>query len=156
MKKYVTAFIAIALAGLVLGVSAQTQKARATAVDKPVAQQPLYTDFRGVKLGMAAEEVRAKLGTPVLKDAEMDYFVLSETVSAQVVYDTAHKVRTISVDFAGAAGAPEARAVVGPEVAAKADGSIYGMVRYDAQGFWVAYNRTAGPVIIVTITLQKI
>jgi hypothetical protein len=30
------------------------------------------------------------------------------------------------------------------------------MERYESLGFWVSYNRTAGPVIIVTITIQKI
>jgi len=30
-------------------------------------QQPLYREYRGVRLGMTATEVRAKLGEPVMK-----------------------------------------------------------------------------------------
>lgn len=39
--------------------------------------------------------------------------------------------------------------------AAPEDESLYRMVRYQSQRFWVSYNRTTGPVVIVTITLQK-
>jgi len=45
---------------------------------------------------------------------------------------------------------------VGQELITKADGSAYAMVRYESRGFWVSYSRTAGPVTIVTITIQKI
>ena len=156
MKRYITALVVIALTGLTFAASVQAQKTRAAAADTSVTQQPLYTDFRGAKLGMAPEEVREKLGTPVLKDAEMDYYVLSDTVTAQVVYDANHKVRMISVDYANGTGAPDYRNVVGQELTTKADGSAYAMVRYESRGFWVSYSRTAGPVTVVTVTIQKI
>ena len=44
----------------VLAANAQTPKASNA---HPI-QQPLYSDYKGVRLGMAAEEVRAKLGKP--------------------------------------------------------------------------------------------
>ena len=100
--------------------------------------------------------VTRKLGNPVLKDTEMDYYVLSDSVTAQVVFDANHKVRTISVDYANGAGAPDYRSVVGPELTTRPDGSAYSMVRYESRGFWVSYSKTAGPVIVVTITIQKI
>jgi hypothetical protein len=40
-------------------------------------QQPLYTEYRGVRLGMTAEEARAKLGVPTMKSDELDFYVLS-------------------------------------------------------------------------------
>jgi acetyl-CoA acetyltransferase len=144
------------MTGFIVSANAQTQKARAAAADTSVAQQPLYTDFRGAKLGMAPEEVREKLGNPVLKDAEMDYFVLSDSLTAQVAYDAMHKAKTISVDYANGVGAPDYRTVIGPDLVTKADGSAYVMVRYESRGFWVSYNRTAGPVFVVTVTIQKI
>lgn len=156
MKNFLMALIVVVMTGFIFAANAQPQKTRAAATDTSVGQQPLYTDFRGVKLGMSPEEVREKLGTPVLKDAELDYFVLSDTVSAQIAYDAAHKVRTISVDYANGAGAPDYRSVVGQELTTKADGSAYAMVRYESRGFWVSYNRTGGTVVIVTITIQKI
>ena len=156
MKRYTTVLVVITMTGFIFAASAQAQKARAAAADTSVVQQPLYTDFRGVKLGMTPEEVRAKLGNPVLKDAELDYYVLSDSMIAQVVYDAMHKARMISVDYAGGAGAPDYRSIVGSDLLTKADGSAYAMVRYQSLGFWVSYNRTAGPVVIVTITIQKI
>jgi hypothetical protein len=155
MKRYITALVIMTMTGLIFAARVQAQKTRAAAADTTAVQQPLYTDFRGARLGMTPEEVRGKLGTPVLKDAELDYYVLSDTVSAQVVYDAAHKARMISVDYANGAGAPDYQAVVGQELVTKPDGSAYAMVRYESRGFWVSYSRTAGSVIVVTITIQK-
>ena len=151
----IAALLVFILAGLAINVSAQTQNARLNAGKAETPQQPLYNEYKGVRLGMTPQEVRAKLGDPVLKDAEMDYFVFSENLTAQIVYDAEHKVRTISVDYAGGLNAPDYRTVVGTDLETKADGSSFKMMRYPAQGFWVSYNRTAGPTVIVTVTIQK-
>ncbi|HYX28925.1 MAG TPA: hypothetical protein VE863_10175 [Pyrinomonadaceae bacterium] len=157
MKRYLIALVVVLMTGFIFGANAQPQRTRTATADTSVGQQqPLYTDFRGVKLGMTADEVREKLGAPVLKDAELDYFVLSDSISAQVAYDANHKARIISVDYANGTGAPDYRSVVGEALTTRADGSAYAMVRYESRGFWVSYNRTAGTVIIVTITIQKI
>jgi hypothetical protein len=155
MKRHVILMIAITTMGLVC-IEAQGQKARTTAAPASVAQQPVYTDYRGVKLGMTPAEVRAILLNPVLKDEELDYFVISDTITAQVAYDAAHKVKAISVDFAGGAGAPDYRSVIGDALKTREDGSAFGMVRYESSGFWVSYSRTAPPLSIVTVTIQKI
>ena len=153
----VIVMLVIALAGLFVGGYGQTQKARAvSSAATPAVQQPLFTEYKGIKLGMSAQEVRAKLGNPVLKDDAMDYYIFADGVTAQFVYDQTHAVRTISVDYAGGTGAPESKAVVGAELETRPDGSAYRVVRYESFGFWVSYNRTAGPVITVTITIQKL
>lgn len=152
----VVAMLVIALAGLFVSGYGQTQKRAVSSAATPAVQQPLFTEYKGVKLGMSAQEVRAKLGNPVLKDEAMDYFIFADGVTAQFVYDKTHAVRTISVDYAGGTGAPEYRAVVGTELETRPDGSAYKIVRYDSLGFWVSYNRTAGPVITVTVTIQKL
>jgi hypothetical protein len=136
--------------------NAQGQKSRAAANAPSVTQQPLYTEYKGVRLGMTAQQARSKLGNPAFIDKELGYFVFSETETVQIGYDAAGRVKTISVDYLNGIGAPEPRAVVGTELETRENGSLYKVVYYESQGFWVSYNRTAGPVIIVTITIQKI
>lgn len=119
------------------------------------AQQPLYSEYRGVRVGMTPEQVRAKLGEPVQKADDGDFFVFSENETAQIAYNKSHVVKVISIDFAGGVGAPDYKLVVGPDVEVKPDGAIYKSVRYEAAGLWVFYNRTGGESPVVTITIQK-
>ena len=148
-------FALCAITILLVGASAQAQKVRASAATLPAAQQPLFSEYKGIRLGMTADEVRAKLGTPTLKADDQDYYNFSDTESAQFAYDKTLKVVTISIDYTGQ-GTPDYRNVVGPSVEQLTDGSIHKLVRYPAQGFWVSYSRTAGTPPIVTITIQKI
>lgn len=118
-------------------------------------QQPLYTQYRGVRLGMTAVDVRAKLGEPAMKSDEQDYYVLSSHETAQIVYDTFQKVTTISADYAGGVGAPEYKAVVGEgTLLERPDGSLFRMVQYQSAGMWVSYNKSATVVPVVTVTIQ--
>jgi hypothetical protein len=152
-------FVMSTLAVLVWGANpqaAQSQKSQAAINLVPaVTQQPLYTDYKGVRLGMTAEEARSKLGKPAFKDNEQDYFVFSDTETLQICYNAQRKVKTISVDYLNGTGAPDPKGVVGADPETRENGSLYRVVRYESQGFWVSYSRTAGPVIIVTITIQK-
>jgi len=86
---------------------------------------------------------------------DQDYYTISDTETAQVVYDKQRKVVTISVDYLDGVGAPDNKLVVGGELEQRPNGSLYKMVRHEALGFWVSYNRTSGPVVIVTVTIQK-
>ncbi len=149
-------FVMSTLLMLAWGANAQAQKSRAAVNAAPaVTQQPLFTEYKGVRLGMTVEEVRTKLGNPAFMDKELGYFVFSATETVQIAYDAAGKVKTISVDYLNGTGAPEPRAIVGAELETRENGSLYKVVYYDNLGFWVSYSRTAGPVIIVTITIQK-
>lgn len=136
--------------------NAQAAKSRAAVTGTvAVVQQPLYTNYKGIRLGMTAQEVRSTLGEPALKADDQDYFTFSDHETAQIAYDAAHKVTTISVDYAGGVGAPDHKTVVGAELEKQPNGSLYRVVRYESLGFWVSYSRTAGEVMIVTITIQK-
>lgn len=119
------------------------------------AVQPVYTDFMGVKLGMSANEVRQKLREPKNKSDAQDFFVLSDSQTAQVVYDSAGKVVTISVDYTKGSDAPSPEAVIGEAVQPRADGSVYQLKRYPQADYWVAYSRTAGDNPMVTVTMQR-
>jgi len=156
-KGFLSLFIAVVFVmGLSANASAQARKAKAAFSHEEATQQPLYTQYKGVQLGMTADEARAKLGTPALKESDQDYYVFSENETAQIVYDAAHKVVTISVDYVGGIGAPDYKAVVGGELEKSINGSMYRAVRYESLGFWVSFNRTTGTVTTVTVTIQKI
>ena len=149
-------FVIGTLLVLVWGSNAQAQKSRAAANNLSAAtQQPLYTDYKGVRLGMTPDEARSKLGKATFSDKELDYFVFSETETVQIGYDAQQKVKIISVDYMNGTGAPDPKSVVGANLETRENGSLYRVVHYDSLGFWVSYSRTAGPVIIVTITIQK-
>ena len=116
---------------------------------------PVFQDYRGVKIGMSAEEVRATI-EGLKKSKAQDLLVFSDKESAQIYYDDAGKVVAISVDYFGGSNAPAPAAVLGIELEPKPDGSMYQLKRYPDAGFWVCYNRTAGDKPIVTITMQKL
>jgi hypothetical protein len=116
-----------------------------------------FNEYRGVQLGMTAEEVRKKLGEPKDKGTEQDFYVFNETETAQIVYDKAHKVVTISADFL--TQGPDvltAKQVFGSDIEAKPDGSVYKLVRFPKAGYWLSYNRTSGTSPMTSVTLQKI
>jgi hypothetical protein len=118
---------------------------------------PVFTAYRGVGVGLNADEVRQKLGKPEEKFDDMDLFVLSEKERARVYYDKDKKARAISVTYIGTnGGAPTPLDVLGTEIETKADGSMHHLIRYPEAGYWVSYNRTAGENPLVMVTMQKI
>jgi len=132
------------------------QRTRASAPDEPV-NQPAFSDFKGVRIGMKADEARKKLGNPRDKADDQDLYVFNDTQAVQVFYDKVGAVTAISIDFmSGANGIPSAKEVLGTEADAKADGSVYKLLRYPKAGYWVSYSRTAGSSPTTTITMQKI
>ena len=150
--------LVIAAAGLLITFSnagAQTVK-KVTAQPAGDDELALFHDYRGVQLGMTSDEVRKKLGDPKDKGDEQDFFVFNESEMAQIVYDKTHKVIAISADFLTAGDkVPTAKQVFGGVVEAKADGSMYKMVRFPKSGYWLSYNRTGGTPPLTTVTLLK-
>jgi len=119
---------------------------------------PLFSDFKGVRIGMPTDEARKKLGSPKEKGDEQDFYLFSDNQAVQVYYDKAtKKVTAISIDFMnGANQIPAAKEIIGSEIDSKADGSGYKLVRYPKAGYWVSYSRTSGKEPTITITMQKI
>jgi hypothetical protein len=116
-------------------------------------EAPVYAEYRGVRLGATAAEVRAKLCKAVSESAAEDFHVVSETETAQVFYDAAGKVRALVVMYTS--GGPTAEAVLGRAAEAREDGSTHLKVTYERAGYWVSYTRTAGDSPVVTIAMQK-
>ena len=138
------------------GVTNGTELAEVRQPKTAIEPDPVYKDFMGVTIGMDADEVREKLGHLKDKGEHQDFFVFSESQSAQIFY-AGGKVNAISIDYRVKGGeAPTPESVLGESVQARPDGSMYEIKRYPAAGYWVAYSRTAGDSPIVTITMQKI
>jgi hypothetical protein len=120
------------------------------------ADKPLYNEYKGVHIGMEASEARKKLGNPTDKSDAQDFYVFSETETAQVYYDKG-KVMAVAVNYVGEkSGAPLPKIVLGTDIEAKADGAMHKLVRYPTAGYWVSYNRTGGGDPLVTVTMQRI
>lgn len=118
---------------------------------------PKFTGYKGVHIGMSADEARQKLGRAKVKDKTQDLYVFSDNESAQVFYDDKQQVYAISVDYTGKdSSAPAPVDILGQDVTPKANGSIYQMQQYADVGYWVSYNRTAGESPVVTVTMQRI
>src|SRR5688500_18525962 len=151
-------FLLIVTLVLLSSVTATAQRKPVGAVSPAADEQSnSFNAYRGVELGMTAEEVRKKLGEPKDKGTEQDFFVFNETETAQIVYDKSQKVVTISADFL--TQGPDvltAKQVIGTDVEAKPDGSVYKMMRFPKAGYWVSFNRTSGASPMTTVTLQKI
>jgi hypothetical protein len=119
-------------------------------------KEPPFHGFKGVAIGMTIADARLKLGNPTDKSDAQDLYSLNDKQSVSVYYDGG-KVTAISLMFTNAgADALTPRAVFGSDIEAKADGSIYKMVRYLKAGYFVAYSRTAGNEPMVSVTIQKI
>ena len=119
---------------------------------------PVLTDYKGIKIGATAEEVREKLGKAKIDDKD-GFFYDSDDELVQIRVDADKKVRFIAITYLDEnKSAPKFADVFGAEipVAEKPDGSIYNLVRYPEAGYWVAYSRTAGEKPSVTVTMQKL
>jgi hypothetical protein len=152
LERALLVVITLTIAGV--SVAAQTaQKSPGAKHDEPV-----FLDYRGVKIGWLADEVRKKLGSPANKGDEQDFYMFNNDMErCQIFYDKAtSKVTAISVDFMnGAREVITPQQVFGEDIEAKSDGSKSRLVRYPKAGFWVSYNRTSGDSPIITVTIQK-
>jgi hypothetical protein len=118
-------------------------------------KEPVYRDYRGVRLGMTAAEARKALGDPADKGDAQDFYTFSDEESAQIFYGADKKVYAVSVYYTGKMDkAPTARAVLGADLEARPDGSMHRKVDYAKAGYWVAYSRTPGDSPLITVTMQ--
>ena len=127
----------------------------ATASDKSK-DEPPFSAYKGVRIGMTAEEARKLLGNPTEKDDKQDVYSFNENESCQVYYDETRKVSAVSITFLGGKSVPTAKAVLGDDAEAKQDGSIYKLIRFPKAGYWVSYTRTSGNEPMTVIAIQKL
>ncbi|HEY0077385.1 MAG TPA: hypothetical protein VGB73_01985 [Pyrinomonadaceae bacterium] len=148
------------LFGLTLAASAQERRALNSNSAAPAAaaadDEPPFKEYKGVSLGMSADEVRKKLGTPQDKSSQQDFYSFSDKEGAQVFYDAQQKVSAIAITYMGdVSSAPTPQAVFGSPVQAQPDGTVYKREKYQKAGLWLSYSRTGGDMPMVAVTIQK-
>ncbi|HEX8499087.1 MAG TPA: hypothetical protein VF659_00755 [Pyrinomonadaceae bacterium] len=134
---------------------AQTGAPAATAADK-AKDEPPFSAYKGVRIGMTAEEARKLLGSPTDKGDTQDVYSFNDNESCQVYYDETKKVSAVSVTFLSGKSAPTAKAVLGDEPEARQDGSVYKLIRFPKAGYWVSYTRTSGDAPMTVIAIQRL
>ncbi len=157
---FTTAFLKISwilllmLFALTLGVHAQNNSAASKKL-----QLPLLQDYKGVKIGMTADDVRAKLGKPQSEDKDGFLYNFAETETTQVLLDAAQKVRCISIMYTGEhLKPPTIQDIFGPGAAADstAGGGMTKLVKYTEAGYWISYNRMPGEKPMTMVVIQKL
>src|SRR5258708_35863347 len=110
-----TAVVALAFVFATLFAPAPSA-AKYHAVPAPSPDKSLFNEYRGVKIGMAAADVRIKIGSSKEKtqsDAQ-DQYIFSDSESALVYYDASKNVNAIMITFQGdLKSAPTAKDVFG-------------------------------------------
>lgn len=135
--------------------AALAQKPAPAPADK-AQEEPPFSSYKGVRIGMSADEARRLLGNPTDKDDRQEVFAVSDEESCQVYYDAARKVSAVSITYFSAKAVPAPRSVLGEEPEAKPDGSVYKLIRYPKAGYWVSYTRTSGDAPMTIIAIQKL
>lgn len=145
-----------------IAVSAQTQTSEQPATlqtteEVKIVAAPVMQAYRGVKIGMSADEVTDKLGKPKVSDATGFLYTLSDNESVQIVLDSDKTVRVISMMYSEGEQAPKYEDVFGKEVKVnnQPDGSIYNMKQYPEAGYVVVYSRSAGDNPMTVVTIQE-
>src|SRR5215204_4001031 len=118
--------------------------------------EPPFHEYKGVHIGMGADEARKLLGNPTDKDDKQEVFAVNDNESCQVYYDAAKKVSAVSITFYSSKAVPGPKSVLGEEPEAKQDGSFSKLIRFPKAGYWVSYTRTSGDAPMTIIAMQRI
>ena len=84
----------VATLAFILLAADDSRAQRRTSPNEPD-NQPTFSEFKGVRIGMTADATRKKLGSPRDKSAEQDFYVFNDTQAVQIFYDKAGAVTAI-------------------------------------------------------------
>ncbi|MFL6375744.1 MAG: hypothetical protein ACJ73D_13835 [Pyrinomonadaceae bacterium] len=148
--------VAVVAVTFVVTATGKVSANAATPRAMPSPDKSLFSEYRGVKIGMTATDVRAKLGKAKEQTDAQDQFIFNDNESALVYYDGTHAVNAIMITFQGdVKNAPSAKDVFGEDVAPNGEGMVFKMEKYPKAGYWISYTRTSGSDQMVNIALQK-
>jgi hypothetical protein len=134
----------------------QTTDVARTTEEMPATPEPITVmrDYRGVRLGMTTEEVRAVMGDPARKDQTWDEFKLSKGDLMTVHYDNG-MVKAVQLYFTDADRAPEFVEVVGDiELTMKDNGARFARRVVQGEKFWVSMYQS-GDKEITTVSFGQ-
>ena len=154
-----SALLLLAALALLPAASAQTLARKSAPAPAPADQaqdQPPFHEYKGVRIGMGADEARRLLGSPTDNDDKQEVFAVNDNESCQVYYDAAKKVSAVSITYYSSKAVPAVKAVLGEEPEAKQDGSFSKLIRFPKAGYWVSYTRTSGDAPMTIIAMQRI
>src|SRR5262249_52725924 len=143
--------IAIAL-GVVSGFALYAQRVSSAGAGR-AAQGKAMSEYKGVKLGMKRDAVKAALGNPASSSDTSDDFNLTGDDKMTVHYDN-EEVKAIQLAFLDPKHAPPWKDVVGDaEVSETANGAKTARKIIEAEKFWVSiYQTKDGSITRITIS----
>jgi hypothetical protein len=142
--------VAIAL-GVVISFALCAQSVKSAGADLP--QGKVLREFKGVRLGLKREEVRAAMGNPESSTDTSDDFKLTGEDTMTVHYDNG-EVKAIQLAFLDPKNAPAWKDVVGDaEVNELPTGAKNARKVMEAEKFWVSiYQNKDGTIVRITIS----
>jgi hypothetical protein len=137
--------------GVVFGFSFHARGVQ-PAVIVPPAQAKVMSEFKGVKLGMKREAVKAAMGTPESSSDASDDFKLKGDDTMTVHYDNG-EVRAIQLAFLDSKNAPAWNDVVGDAPVSEVSSGKTARKTMEAEKYWVTiYQNKEGTVTRITIS----
>jgi len=143
--------VAIALS-VVGGFSLYAQSVQSAGVVHP-AQNKVFSEYKGVKLGMKRDAVKTALGSPENSSDTSDDFKLTGDDTMTVHYDNG-EVKAIQLSFLDPKNAPAWKDVVGDApVSELSNGGKTARRTMEAEKFWVTiYQSKEGTTTRITIS----
>lgn len=159
---YPSAGVLALLCVLTLGVAnvapAYAQEPKQEPASPPPAAQPaanvkVMREYKGVKLGMKRDQVRAIMGKTELEEKDKDRFIIKGDDRLTVYYDN-DQVKSIQLYIVDAKNAPSWADVVGDaEVVQMESGAKHARREVSEEKFWVSmYQSKDGSITTVTIS----
>jgi len=127
--------------GVVSGFALYTQSISSASVGYTT-QAKVMSEYKGVKLGMKRDAVKAAMGTPSTTSDTSDDFSLTGDDTMTVHYDN-EEVKAIQLSFLDPKHAPAWKDVVGDaEVSELPNGAKTARKTLEAEKFWVSIYQT--------------